>query len=143
MSRRAAVSVVIVIVAGGTAFAIARAVSRATAPFTTSSTAADDTPPPRSTTTTMASAAPPPHELTSAGPPLHEKPFRNHPFAGTVFGQAAALAANGDNSGARALLDPIVLGEGRAEPEEVRLLQGICTAQHDKSCSAAISRKYP
>jgi pSer/pThr/pTyr-binding forkhead associated (FHA) protein len=62
---------------------------------------------------------------------------------GSVFSQASALVTSGDNTGARALLEPRVFGAGHATADEVGLLRGICKAQHDKSCTAAISAKYP
>jgi len=62
---------------------------------------------------------------------------------GSVFSQASALATNGDTAGARALLEPRVFGSGKATPEEINLLKGICKSQHDKSCTAAIATKYP
>jgi len=65
------------------------------------------------------------------------------PTGGSVFSQASALATNGDNAGARALLEPRVFGSGKATPDEVNLLRGICKSQHDKSCTAAIGAKYP
>jgi len=60
-----------------------------------------------------------------------------------VFNQASQLSMSGDNAGARALLEPRVFGSGKATPEEVRLLKGICRAQHDKNCTTAIEQKYP
>jgi hypothetical protein len=65
------------------------------------------------------------------------------PTGGSVFNQASALATSGDTAGARALLEPRVFGSGHATPDEVNLLKGICKAQHDKSCTAAIGAKYP
>ena len=67
-----------------------------------------------------------------------------HPHSGgsNVLQQASALSLAGDNAGARALLEPHVFG-GHGSPEEVRMLKGICKAQHDKSCVAAIENKYP
>jgi pSer/pThr/pTyr-binding forkhead associated (FHA) protein len=59
-----------------------------------------------------------------------------------VLQQASALSLAGDNAGARALLEKDVFG-GRGSPEEVRLLKGICKAQHDKECIGAIDKKYP
>ena len=62
---------------------------------------------------------------------------------GSVFNQASQLSMGGDNAGARALLEPRVFGSGKATSDEVRLLKGICRAQHDKNCTAAIEQKYP
>jgi hypothetical protein len=62
---------------------------------------------------------------------------------GSVFSQASALATHGDAAGARALLEPRVFGSGRATDDEVNLLRGLCKAQHDKHCVAAIAAKYP
>ncbi len=87
-----------------------------------------------STTTSTTTATTPTTTATS-----HPHP----PSGGSVFGQASALATSGDNAGARALLEPRVFGSGKATPDEVNLLRGICKSQHDKSCTAAISAKYP
>ncbi len=66
-----------------------------------------------------------------------------HPHGGSnVLQQASALSLAGDNAGARALLEPHVFG-GHGSAEEVRMLKGICKAQHDKECVAAIEKKYP
>jgi hypothetical protein len=61
---------------------------------------------------------------------------------GSVFAQASVLATNNDLAGARALLEPRVFA-GRAGPDEVGLLKGICKTQHDKMCTSAIASKYP
>jgi pSer/pThr/pTyr-binding forkhead associated (FHA) protein len=65
-----------------------------------------------------------------------------HPSGGSVFAQAQSLSLNGDQAGARALLEPRVFGGGRASADEVKLLHGICKSQHDKACVSAIDSKY-
>ncbi len=67
----------------------------------------------------------------------------SHPTGGSVFSTASSLVTSGDNAGARALLEPRVFGAGRATPDEVNLLKGICKAQHDKTCLSTITTKYP
>jgi hypothetical protein len=66
----------------------------------------------------------------------------SHPAGGSVFAQAQTLSLNGDQAGARQLLEPRVFG-GHANGDEVKLLHGICKAQHDKACIAALDAKYP
>lgn len=61
---------------------------------------------------------------------------------GNLLEQASALSLAGDNAGARALLEPHVFG-GRGTSDEVRALRGICKAQHDTECVAAIAKRYP
>jgi hypothetical protein len=108
-----------------------------------------------SVTSTATNSAPPPttaptHSATAPGPtatvvvpvPTHTA-TAPHPHNGSnVLQQASALSLAGDNAGARALLEPHVFG-GHGAPEEVRMLKGICKAQHDKECVAAIEKKYP
>ncbi|HEY1958022.1 MAG TPA: FHA domain-containing protein [Polyangiaceae bacterium] len=110
-----------------------------------------------SVTSTASNSAPPPttataptHSATVPGPtgtvvvpvPTHTA-TATHPHNGSnVLQQASALSLAGDNAGARALLEPHVFG-GHGAPEEVRMLKGICKAQHDKECVAAIEKKYP
>ena len=64
------------------------------------------------------------------------------PTGGSVFAQASQMALNGDTSGARTLLEPRVMG-GKATPDEVNLLKGICKGQGDKVCTGAIKKLYP
>lgn len=66
----------------------------------------------------------------------------NPPAGGSVFSQASTMALNGDQAGARALLEPRVMG-GKASPDEVGLLKGICKAQGDKVCTTGIKKLYP
>jgi len=91
---------------------------------------------PTNTSTTTATATQPTATAT------HTATARP-PSGGSVFSQASALVTSGDNAGARALLEPRVFGSGHATGDEVKLLKGICKSQHDKSCTAAISSKYP
>ncbi len=85
-------------------------------------------------TTTTTTTAP-----TGTVTALHPHP----PTGGSVFSQASALAASGDNAGARALLEPRVFGAGKATPDEINLLKGICKTQRDRNCMAAIAAKNP
>lgn len=59
--------------------------------------------------------------------------------ADDVLGQAQTLYASGDLAGARALLEPRVLG-AHAKPTfpEGHLLQQICMAQKDRRCIASL-----
>ncbi len=79
--------------------------------------------------------------VTTTATATHTVP---HPTGGgSVLAQASALSLAGDQSGARALLEPRVFGAGRASPEEVSLLRGICKSQHDRTCISTIAQKYP
>lgn len=66
----------------------------------------------------------------------------SHPPRSNALAQARALSLAGDNAGARTLLEPHVFG-GHGSPDEVRMLKGICKAQHDKGCIAEIDKNYP
>lgn len=89
-----------------------------------------------------------PINTTSANPvntgtvPSTTTSVKKPPAGGSVFSQASAMALNGDQAGARALLEPRVMG-GKASPDEVGLLKGICKAQGDKVCTAGIKKLYP
>jgi pSer/pThr/pTyr-binding forkhead associated (FHA) protein len=98
---------------------------------------------------TTATTAPPPPVPTHTAPvhtavstatavPTHTA----HPHSSNVLQQASALSLAGDNAGARALLEPRVF-RGHGSPDEVRMLKGVCKAQHDKECIAAIEKLYP
>ena len=111
----------------------------------TAGTATNIVPPP-----THTAVAPPPTNTnvptatTTAVPTAPTATHTAHPTGGggNVFATASTLATNGDLAGARALLEPRVFG-GRANGDEVKLLQGICKTQHDKMCTTAIASKYP
>lgn len=60
---------------------------------------------------------------------------------GSVFSRASAMALNGDQAGARRLLEPRVM-DGKGSADEVGLLKGICKTQHDDACVAAIDKLY-
>jgi len=92
---------------------------------------------------TMHSSTAPQHTATTATTnPTAVPTHTAHPGGHDVLQQASALSLAGDNAGARALLEPRVFG-GHAGPQEVRMLKGICKAQHDKECIGAIEKKYP
>lgn len=74
--------------------------------------------------------------------PLHIPQYRAS-TKGSVFAEATNLAINGDAAGARALLEPRVFGGGTPTRDEVMMLRGICKSQHDATCVAAISARYP
>ena len=54
--------------------------------------------------------------------------------------QAQALLESGDPAGARALLDPVVFGRNKPPKDAVKLMAGVCKAQKDRKCLAAVKK---
>jgi hypothetical protein len=110
--------------------------TRATAPKPTST-------PTEVVVTASASVAPPPAQSTTVYMDWSAGTVSSGPRSrASVFAQAEAMSIAGDSAGARALLEPRVFSTARASDEEVNLLRGICKAQHDRNCTAAIAAKY-
>jgi hypothetical protein len=59
----------------------------------------------------------------------------------TPYDQAFALNASGDQAGARAILEPRVMG-GKGSTDEAKLMRDICKAQQDKKCLKTLLAKY-
>jgi len=59
----------------------------------------------------------------------------------TPYEQAFALNASGDAAGARAILEPRVMG-GKGTQDEAKLMRDICKAQQDKKCLKTLLAKY-
>jgi hypothetical protein len=65
--------------------------------------------------------------------PMPTSATQTAPRPRNVAADAKAAMKNGDNKGARALLEPRV-DDGSATPEEKQLLRGICKSAHDAAC---------